>query len=280
MSQLRVALNEDPGDSNTPPTEVGVEGDVAKQLQSLMLRLKGEFMAQDGRGVNYQSLRESTLFKEYKQKSLDLKTVDVRRLNVTERKCFFINVYNALTIHGLAAREQLPSSVLDVANFWRTTCYNIGGHVYSLDDMEHGILRANRPHPSMSSSTYFEVGDPRSKFCLPELDPRIHFALVCGAKSCPPIQVYSPANMDRGLNAAAVSFCSQEVTVSESDPKVEFSKIFQWYARDFGENENSILLWILNYLQDDQKSKLDKLLKSGAKITLEAKDYDWMLNKL
>ena len=93
MSQLRVALNEDPGDSNTPPTEVGVEGDVAKQLQSLMLRLKGEFMAQDGRGVNYQSLRESTLFKEYKQKSLDLKTVDVGRLNVTERKCFFISIH-------------------------------------------------------------------------------------------------------------------------------------------------------------------------------------------
>ena len=43
-------------------------------------------------------------------------------------------------------------------------------------------LTANRPHPSMSSSTYFEAGDPRSNFCLPELDPRIHFALVCGAK--------------------------------------------------------------------------------------------------
>lgn len=50
-------------------------------------------------------------------------------------------MYNALTIHGLAVGEQLPSSVLEVAGFWSVTCYNIGGLVYSLDDIEHGILR-------------------------------------------------------------------------------------------------------------------------------------------
>ena len=50
-------------------------------------------------------------------------------------------MYNALTIHGLAVREQLPSSVLDVADFWSGTCYNIGGLVFSLDDIEHGVLR-------------------------------------------------------------------------------------------------------------------------------------------
>ena len=51
------------------------------------------------------------------------------------------DIYNALTIHGLAAREQLPKSVLDIQQFWRVTCYSIGGHVFSLDDIEHGILR-------------------------------------------------------------------------------------------------------------------------------------------
>ena len=51
------------------------------------------------------------------------------------------DVYNALTIHGLATAEQLPKSVLDVSNFWKLTCYSIGGTVFSLDDIEHGILR-------------------------------------------------------------------------------------------------------------------------------------------
>lgn len=50
-------------------------------------------------------------------------------------------MYNALTIHGLAVAEQLPASVLEISRFWQTTAYTIGGLVYSLDDIEHGILR-------------------------------------------------------------------------------------------------------------------------------------------
>lgn len=60
-------------------------------------------------------------------------------------------------------------------------CYNIGGRVYSLDDLEHGLLRGNKPHPS-TGKTAFHQGDPRLQFVISELDPRIHFALVCGAK--------------------------------------------------------------------------------------------------
>ena len=54
---------------------------------------------------------------------------------------YYTDVYNALTIHGLAVADQLPSSVLDIAHFWQVTAYNIGGLVYSLDDIEHGVLR-------------------------------------------------------------------------------------------------------------------------------------------
>ncbi len=51
------------------------------------------------------------------------------------------DVYNSLTIHGLATAEVLPSSVLEVEQFWRRTAYIIGGLIYSLDDIEHGVLR-------------------------------------------------------------------------------------------------------------------------------------------
>ena len=54
---------------------------------------------------------------------------------------YHTDVYNALTIHGLAVADQLPTSVLDIAHFWQVTAYNIGGLVYSLDDIEHGVLR-------------------------------------------------------------------------------------------------------------------------------------------
>ncbi len=39
------------------------------------------------------------------------------------------------------------------------------------------------------------------------VDPRIHFALVCGAKSCPPIKVYAPTSLEEGLDSATMAFC-------------------------------------------------------------------------
>lgn len=54
---------------------------------------------------------------------------------------FISDVYNSLTIHGLASANQLPTSVLEVEQFWRRTAYDIGGLIYSLDDIEHGVLR-------------------------------------------------------------------------------------------------------------------------------------------
>ena len=95
-----------------------------------------------------------------------------------------------MTIHGLAASPALPGSVLEVEGFWRNTCYNIGGHVFSLDDIEHGVLRVNRPHPS-SGERLLGESDPRLQFMMSEVDPRIHFALVCGAKVGILVQVKS-----------------------------------------------------------------------------------------
>ena len=51
------------------------------------------------------------------------------------------DVYNALTVHGLARADPLPASVLELDRFWALTAYNIGGHLFSLDDIEHGVLR-------------------------------------------------------------------------------------------------------------------------------------------
>lgn len=116
----------------------------------------------------------------------------------------------------------------------------------------------NRPHPSAKLPPFSE-DDPRRQFALQSCDARIHFALVCGAKvnlpvlqstayifhssfqSCPAIQVYSSSNIDRALTLAAQSFCSQEVEVDQMTRTVTTSKIFHWYARDFGSTEREIL---------------------------------------
>ena len=109
-----------------------------------------------------------------------------------QRKAFFINVYNSLTIHAMVRQTQLykfTTNPKEVSGFFDKHCYCIGGHIYSLDDIEHGALRDNTGHPS-SERPRFDEGDPRIRAVCSPLDPRLHFALNCGARSCPPIRVY------------------------------------------------------------------------------------------
>ncbi|XP_078331370.1 uncharacterized protein LOC144625149 [Crassostrea virginica] len=102
--------------------------DLAKKLQKTMLSIKGECIGED-RGIDYDKLKSSASYKEYKSETLFLQTVSLDELSENERKAFFINLYNALTIHGLAEQAALPSSVLDIQQFWKTTGYNVGGLV-------------------------------------------------------------------------------------------------------------------------------------------------------
>ena len=73
----------------------------------------------------------------------------------------------------------------------------IAGKQWSLDDIEHGIIRANTKHPYQFFRLPFpKSNDPRRSLCVSTLDPRIHFALNCGANSCPPISTYTPEALD------------------------------------------------------------------------------------
>lgn len=91
---------------------------------------------------------------------------------------------------------------------WSKYAYNIGGLILTLDEIEHGILRSNAGHPA-AKKKLFADDDPKMKLVIPTLDPRIHFALNCGAKSCPPIRIYQSEKLDKQLEIAAKSFCSQ-----------------------------------------------------------------------
>ncbi|XP_061182675.1 uncharacterized protein LOC133191032 [Saccostrea echinata] len=255
--------------------------ELSKKLQKTMLSIKGECIGED-RGIDYDKLKKSEAFKEYKKETLQLQFVSLDDLSEAERKAFFINLYNALTIHGLAEQESLPSSVLDIQQFWKTTAYNVGGLVYSLDDIEHGILRGNRSHPA-STKPQFSEGDPRLKYVMKKLDPRIHFALVCGAVSCPAINVYTAENLDKALDQATRNFCKQEVSMFTEVDEVWLSKIFLWYRDDFGGNSVSVIEWIMPYLEKDIQDRAVVLLfkiKNVGQVDIKYNEYDWRLNKL
>ena len=76
--------------------------------------------------------------------------------------------------------------------FFNTVSYTIGGYSFALNEIENGVLRSNRKAIGAVTKP-FSKSDPRLKVALPAPEPKIHFALVCGAKSCPPIKTYTSA---------------------------------------------------------------------------------------
>ena len=76
--------------------------------------------------------------------------------------------------------------------FFNTISYTIGGYTFALNEIENGVLRSNRKAIGAVTKP-FSKSDPRLKVALPAPEPKIHFALVCGAKSCPPIKTYTSA---------------------------------------------------------------------------------------
>jgi hypothetical protein len=166
------------GDSDSPSA-------IAHDLHSILEELKSQNFIDEEQGcVNYEGLAGSLLWQFYLEQVRRLQKCGGETLvfkDVPEAKSFWINVYNSLTIHGLidASRKkesaskqrtapdvvtvELPSTVLALSGFWEEVAYRIGTEVFTLDDIEHGILRCNRPHPSNASkqSTYFASGDLR-----------------------------------------------------------------------------------------------------------------------
>ncbi|XP_045608245.1 uncharacterized protein [Procambarus clarkii] len=161
--------------------------EVSQLLQAAMLRLTNTFLDDVKGTVDYVALRHSQEYREYRTLATRLQEVDVSTLDDSEKKAFFINVYNALTMESVSQLEELPASTLEVDHFWTSSAYLIGPHSFTLDQIEHGILRGNKSHPS-TGSPVLPAGDPRLQYSVRHLDPRVHFALNCGAKVDPGVR--------------------------------------------------------------------------------------------
>jgi hypothetical protein len=166
----------------------------------------------------------------------------------------------------------------------QSVTYVVGGHEFSLDDIENGVLRGNRRSPSglSSSDLPFGSGDARAVFSLSICDPRVHFALVCGAKSCPPIKLYAAANCDEALTLATESFVEGDLFIDMAKASLTVSKVMSWYMVDFGGTTKSLLQFLLGYCdRERQKPYLLQLLRAidyGHSVSLKFRPYNCEIN--
>lgn len=144
------------------------------------------------------------------------------------KKAFWINVYNA---YFLILRKNHD---LQKPAIYRNKVISVAGRSLSLDQIEHGILRRFRHKHSLGYLLNPFTPLWLKKLAVDSLDYRIHFALNCGAKSCPPIAFYTPDKLEDQLNMATQSFLEGDTQIDKEKKEVHITSLFKWYHKDFG----------------------------------------------
>lgn len=254
-------------------------GDVIAEINQTVRRFKEQAVSPDGQHVDYTALRHSDVFKYYRRQVAPLlHAVNLNELhNRNAATAFWINLYNALVIDGVI-HAHISSSVtegfLGILRFFHRTAYNVGGMRFSLEDIENGILRANRGSVFIPGA-HFSKDDPRFKLTMAAVDPRVHFALNCASKSCPPISAYSEEHLDEQLDAATRNFLDQEVRLDQDKGRLFVTPLLKWYQADFGGNQGVYAFLRKNLPDDERRAWLETQGPTGNLYYLP---YNWSLN--
>jgi hypothetical protein len=202
-------------------------------------------------GVDYKGLKdeEERLDRYLKM----LAETDPDALPRNEQFALYINAYNAYTLK-LILKNYPVDSIKDIGGWfsgpWKIRFCKIGGKTLTLDEIEHDILR------------------PRFK------DPRVHFAINCASKSCPPLipKPYEGSTLDQQLDGSTRGFLNNPQRNRLEGDTLYVSKIFKWFADDF---KGDVVGFFLKHAEGDMKARLSS---PRDRIKIEYLDYDWGLN--
>ena len=187
------------------------------------------------------------------------------------RFAFWLNVYNALLLHALDATGA-RGSVLTKLSLFSRSAYAIGGRRYSLNVIEHGLLRRNARVP-LSCRCTLRTGDPRLDAAPRTFDPRVHFAMNCGARSCPPIRTYLSGALSKQLDLATSSYFASEASLDRSRREITLPRLMKYFAEDFGDRE-AALRFAARHLEASDGAWL---LENLGSMKVRHSPYDWTI---
>lgn len=167
----------------------------------------------------------------------ELRGVDPIALDGGGRLAYWLNAYNLTLLTALAERPR-SGRLIRHRRLFRTAHHSVGGLDYSLDLIEHGLLRGNR-RPPYGVRRLLRRDDRRLEAAPPGLDPRIHFALNCGARSCPPVRVFS-RDVDSELEAASRAYLAAESELDRDRNALSLPGLMRFYLGDFGGRRGAV----------------------------------------
>ena len=195
-----------------------------------------------------------------------LKVANAVELPEIERMAFFLNVFHTLLIHALLVLGPPQADLRRWNSFFNRIAYDIGGHILSLAEIEHCILRAKGSKPKLLAMMMpkWSSSDPRKQFALTAVDARVDVLLNYGSLSCPPfIAKFTTGDVEEQLNKAVAQVLDWSVRVTVSRKQISLSKMMYWYQWDFGSSEQDLIRWILKHASEDLSSKLLALDSTG-----------------
>ncbi len=180
-----------------------------------------------------------------------------------EKLAFWINIYNGFIQYKL---QKNPKLYEDRGDFFRNKILTIAGEKVSFDNIEHGILRKGI---SKYSAGYFKNPFNSSwarRYQVERINWRIHFALNCGAHSCPLIQIYDDKTIYKQLNASSKLYLKSQVHYDKKQKEIHIPILMNWFRGDFGglKGVKKIL-------------KINGFIPEGQNPDIKFNDYNWDL---
>ncbi len=175
-------------------------------------------------------------------------TYNPRDSSQDHQTAFYINAYNIIVIKQITDNYPIKKP-LDVKGFFKANTFNVAGETLTLDQIEFDKL--------------FKVTK----------DPRIHFALGCGARSCPFLydNAFYPDKLQEQLEFRAQLIIDRPnyVHVDKEEKRVVLNKIFDWYKDQFIFDAGSLIKYVNKY----------RFYKVPENYEVGFQEYDWTVNE-
>ena len=245
-----------------------------RQLAGALQAAKAAHFDADGAVCDYAALAASRERGRLAACLADLEAFDPKRVRIPAQTAFWVNVFNAGVLRDVPELE-LADSVRDVEEFFERPRLRIGGQLYSLDDVEHGLLRGNLPKYGRSRPP-MPRDDPRLAYVPIAYDERIHFAMHSASRSSPPLRVFDGGQLDTQFEEAATWYVRHSVRIEAAGALVVIPRLLRWYAADFG-GERGLVEFVLTHIDDD--AAVDMVDRRRGRVKLQYADFDWTLNR-
>jgi hypothetical protein len=177
---------------------------------------------------------------------------------------FWVNIYNAYIQVILSKNPELYENRNE---FFNKAQIEIAGETISFAKIEHGIIRKSQWDLGLGYIRKWFPNKFERKLRVENQDYRVHFALNCGAKDCPPVAIYQVKLLDAQFNKGTANYLKKTSEYDKTKKEVAVTSLFSWFRGDFGATSG-----VKRILKEFE------IIPTTKEIDLIYKDYDWSLD--